>query len=196
MDAQALIVGFLDGTVPGERLQRALAERDDLERLLAEWDAPPSYVQPSGAFHYLLELDLLTPSGELNARGLLEAFLQHRGVAFDRSASEAATSRFDLLLDAQPRWLDLGDDYLASMLAELADLDGAALASAMRRMIKQRFRSLGNPPRWLQSPAWPIIQGTPAVFIGQLRTAGHDEACVYVFLDEASGEHITLVQVA
>lgn len=199
MEPLDLIVGYLDGAVSKDEFTRALYTNGDLERLLTEWDSPPAWVNPLTAFHRLLEVDFDSASDELNARDLLAAFIATRGIAADDKTSQVLRQRYDLLLRAQPRWLDAPERYLDSLLRELPEaLDERTTLQQLKAIINERFRFIDRPPRWLQSPEWLFTaNGHPALFIGQLKTLGrHDDAEVYVFLDEETGTHLTVVQVA
>jgi len=64
-----------------------------------------------------------------------------------------------------------------------------------------RFRSVSNPPLWIQNPDWQFANGRPMVFVGQINVPAqasqfHDDAHFYVFWDPDTGETKTLVQVA
>lgn len=63
------------------------------------------------------------------------------------------------------------------------------------------FRSIGNPPEWIQEAEWPTHDGKPMVFIGQISippTSGvfHDEGTILVFIDAESGVTTNIIQVA
>ncbi len=68
----------------------------------------------------------------------------------------------------------------------------------MMQEIQARYRCLGKPRRWLQSPKWLCQDGRPLVFVGQLDVGGlhHDDAQVYVFHDAQDGRYRTVEQCA
>jgi uncharacterized protein YwqG len=52
------------------------------------------------------------------------------------------------------------------------------LQSWLKEKIKTDFRYLKKQPKWLQSPEWPIGNGKPMVFLGQIDISelSHDNA--------------------
>jgi hypothetical protein len=64
------------------------------------------------------------------------------------------------------------------------------------------FRWVSGPPDWIHDAEWQFAEnGEPMAFVGQLSIpAGlgvfHDEACLFVFIDLASGEVKTITQVS
>lgn len=64
-----------------------------------------------------------------------------------------------------------------------------------------QFTSQPNYPLILdesQNPQWPIIDGEPYFFIGQLEfksiKAFHDNGIIYIFISNASGEIKNVIQ--
>jgi hypothetical protein len=74
------------------------------------------------------------------------------------------------------------------------------LSDAVRDSLVQ-FRSVSEPPSWIQNPDWQFADGRPMVFVGQIKVSAqagcfHDDASFYVFWDPETGETNTLIQVA
>jgi hypothetical protein len=70
----------------------------------------------------------------------------------------------------------------------------------LEEQVSKSFRSLMKPPEWLQSPEWPIFQGRPMLYVGQIDLPrgsnpilNHD-ASYYVFLDYETGSTQVVVQ--
>lgn len=63
------------------------------------------------------------------------------------------------------------------------------------------FRCVLERPEWLQTPEWPIFQGRPMIFIGQIHypfgsnQIFSNDSSYYVFLDFDTGTAKTVVQV-
>lgn len=79
---------------------------------------------------------------------------------------------------------------------------GTELRDWLRSRVKGAFRTVtGAPPRWIQNPQWPLCDGRPMTFVGEIELPAsarlfHDDAVFYVFLDEQTGETRALVQIA
>jgi len=74
------------------------------------------------------------------------------------------------------------------------------LIEAVRDSLNE-FRSISEPPSWIQNPDWQFANGHPMVFVGQINVSAqaghfHDDARFYVFWDPDTGEINSLVQVA
>jgi hypothetical protein len=168
------------------------------EVLLADDPNLPSttYVGPS-VFLYLLGLDWSDAGDVVNAQGALSSWLERHSIP--HTCSTEARELFGILLDAQPRWLDVDTKWLQDeILAKSGGLTGTKLKKWIREELLRRFRYVSKPPKWIQSPSWPIGPNGPLVFLGQLEVPKHfhDAAAVYVFHDPVSKECKTIVQVA
>jgi len=84
------------------------------------------------------------------------------------------------------------------LIAEAGNLQGAELKTWFKNEFRERFRFLSAAPKWVQSPCWPLHDGVPLVFLGQLSARGllHDDSQVCVFMHPDSAEIVTLVQSA
>jgi len=70
------------------------------------------------------------------------------------------------------------------------------LQSWLKEKIKTDFRYLKKQPKWLQSPEWPVENGKPMVFLGQIDISelSHDDAQAYLFFDEERKTFYTITQ--
>jgi len=75
--------------------------------------------------------------------------------------------------------------------------EGAELRKWSRERLVERFKCADKPPKWIQSPSWPMNENGPLVFLGQMdiKDYFHDSASAYVFYDPNSGEYETVIQV-
>ncbi|WP_338509919.1 hypothetical protein VRC22_24385 [Pseudomonas poae] len=71
------------------------------------------------------------------------------------------------------------------------------LQSWLKEKIKTDFRCHKTQPKWLQGPEWPIENGKPMVFVGQLDISelSHDSAQAYLFFDDDKKTFHTITQV-
>lgn len=194
--AQGFARAFLAGTLSDDAYLAELYEGTSLD-VLRDWSDAPAYTQgdPLG---FLLACDLGTPSGRLDTLHLLGEFLSVHGAPPDRTAEMRAGDEYDVLLAATPAWVDVPANLAADLLSDTASLGDRERVQVVRDRIRARFPSLGRPPRWLQSPAWPVIDQVPATFVGQLDlgTLRHDTSAVFVFLHRPSGQIVTVEQSA
>lgn len=186
---------FVSGKTPVLEFEQQLYNDPDIEALLSAESAPRYCQTGTTLFHYLIGLDLSDPGHVLSAQDVLVSLLQKHGVK--TVPSGAAAAEYALLLDAQPRWLDADAKFLASLLDAAPCLPAKQRKAWLRQRILELFKYTKQPPRWLQSPAWPIGDAGPLVFLGQFPVADyfHDEAAVYVFHDPAKDAFTTFVQV-
>lgn len=70
----------------------------------------------------------------------------------------------------------------------------------LRKKISAEFKSIGTRPKWLQSAEWPIVDGIPAFFIGQIdipldptTNLFHDTTSFYLFITDTI-ETVTVMQ--
>jgi hypothetical protein len=133
----------------------------------------------------------------VNAHGVLAEWLDRHGVP--HAPSTASRDLYDLLLQAQPGWLNVDSKYLQeAFLSRAGGRTGKELLQWLRGELRRAFRCVGQPPEWIQNPEWPIGPNGPLVFLGQLevRKYFHDVGAAYVFHDPKSGECTTVLQVA
>ncbi len=99
---------------------------------------------------------------------------------------------YPLGADTDPRFLAFASRGFAG--------DELAFVDHVRRHAPGWFMTMRERPDWLQEPAWPLRDGAPMVFVGQLErlpaeTGLHDSARYFVFWDPASGVTDTILQV-
>jgi hypothetical protein len=197
-NALAAIVGFVEGRVAPADLARMLEQIPECETLLADDPKlPPSTYVGRSVFLYLLGLDWTDPGAVLSAQGALSSWLERHSIP--HSLSKNPRELHALLLKTQPRWLDVDVGWLQrEVLAKSDGLIGGELKRWLSEEILRRFRYVSKPPKWIQSPAWPIGPNGPLVFLGQIDASAyfHEMAAVYVFHDPVSSECTTIIQVA
>ena len=134
----------------------------------------------------------------MNAVGGQTQFMDRRGIPYERVTDEYKRL-FEFVLDVQPEWLDVDSEFLKRTVMDKAppDLGKMAAKKWARERLREMFRCAAKPPRWVQSPAWPMRGDRPLVFMGQVTVEDyfHDRAVLYVFHDPETGEFETLAQV-
>ena len=203
MTALEMIIAFVEGRVSAAELQDALYQTTsdlgrELEALLTEDLRIPPYTNSGTLYLRLISGDLRKVGAQVNARAMLGRFLDLKGVK--HASDDRSDQLHSTLLSAQPRWVDVTADldFNARLQAVAGELAGPALRTWIKQEIQARYRCLGKPPRWLQSPKWLHDKGRPLVFVGQLDVGGlhHDDAQLYVFHDAQDGSYRTVVQCA
>ena len=189
------IVAFVEGRLPPPDFCEQLYNQPAFGDLLAdEAGAPPAFVI-EGTYVFVISQKFDDLVGVGAAQDALSAWLTRHGVSHGRD--EAANKLYDLMLTCQPSWLDIDGEYFNNLLAASEGRQGNELKTWLKAELRRRFVSVKRPPRWVQSPAWPIGPNGPLVFLGQLSVGEyfHDSGFVYVFLDPADGTCTTVVQV-
>lgn len=194
MNSIDIIKNYLEGSLSPQDFQKELYYNKDIENLLSEETQIPPYTNSQNVFLYLIEIDILLPSGEMDSKDLLAKFLTKKNVSF--SLNTDYKKKYDLFMKIEPRWLNLTEPYFQIIINKHKDKTGIELEKALKLEIKNDFRFLKSKPRWLQSPDWPTVENKPLLFIGQLDITqiSHDISYLYIFLDEKNNTYITFEQ--
>lgn len=198
MDIERHLIAFADGSLEPGEFRQALYNDSALERYLREAPAPEYAGGRRGDLYvYLLGLDYADPGDQLDAWGAVSWLLEEKGIPFHPTRRYEEFHR--LLLSVQPKWLKIPTEYFArSILPAAGGRSGQELAGWLRGEVERRFRFVSEPPKWVQSPAWPIGESGPLVFLGQFTVEHyfHDVACVFVFHCQETDSCTTVIQVS
>jgi len=97
-----------------------------------------------------------------------------------------------------PAWLDFDDcDIIHNVINSIEENQSQTnKRKEIRDMLLSIFKYEKRPPRWLQNPEWPIVDGKPALFISQDGDPNDltKDVITYFFSDVASNEKIIVVQ--
>jgi len=198
-EALQTALDFVEGRITGKEFEQKLYSDPAIETLFKDaslhWH--DTYIK-SNPYDFLIGLDYDSPGGVLNAQGAVEFFLTKRNISFKRTP--VYSEFYDLLLSAQPKWVHVDTTYLKDrILPEAGDRKGKPLKEWLKGRLKELFRFNKKPPKWIQSPKWPIGENGPMYFLGQIKIEDcelfHDEAAAYLFLDPISGATKTVIQV-
>jgi len=190
-----ILVDFVEGRTDGLELDGQLAQ-EEMQTLLATFENP-KYRNTSNHCRRLAKQDRTSIGGLLNSQGIVEDFLRKAEVNF--TPTTEYRDLFDLILDSQPDYLDAPEDFIVkNVLPKDTTLSKSAKKKAMKEAFKEHFRSVKKPPKWIQEPDWPIVDGTPLVFIGQVPIESielfHDTGAAYVFYEPRGGTFETIAQ--
>jgi hypothetical protein len=193
------IVDFVEGRMSGKDFEQRVYTDSALETLLKDetmsWRG--TYIE-TNPYDFIIALNYADPGNVLNAQGAMELYLTKRGVSFERT--ETYSDFYNLLLQAQPKWLDIDTLFLEEhVLPEAGDRVGRDLKKWLHGRLKELFRYQKQPPNWIQNPEWPINENGPMYFLGEIRIDDpelfHDRAAAFLFLDRKTGVTETVIQV-
>ncbi len=182
------IVAFVEGRISLPVFMRTLEQDQALQAILEKDIILRPYTDNGTLLLYILQQGPCALTAQINVRDVLSQFLLAKGRPHTADKGEAKLH--DLILSQKLDWLDLPAPFvrrLASMATGLPDQK--ATANMIKTEIKAFFRYLRKPPKWLQSPAWIVVDERPLVFVGQMDIGPlkHDVAQVYVFFDGGPG---------
>ena len=98
-----------------------------------------------------------------------------------------------------PKYIDPPMDFITEKVIPSDDtLTEAQKEKIIRERLKEHFRFMSKPPSWIQRPDWPIRNGKPLFFLGQIAVSApalfHDNGTVYLFYDSVDGTFVTVAQ--
>ena len=191
-----VLVSFAEGRLDGPALDAALAT-EEMKVLLSVFEEPR---YPALTNHYRRlhnKQDRTTLGGLVNSEGIIEDFLQKAEVVFHPAKRFGSIHR--LILKAVPAFLDPPLEFMTKNVVPLdSDLSDAQKTKLIKERLKEYFKYVDKPPKWIQNPDWPIRDGKPLVFVGQLSINApelfHDKGAAYLFFDPTKGDFETVAQ--
>jgi hypothetical protein len=195
MEKLSLIKGFVEDHVSIAQFCEALHNDPSFEVFFENSTPIPPYTSAGyGIYLYLLERNFKSINEIIDMKDLLSKFLNYKGI--EHNPDTSILNKYGSILKAQPKWLDLPPDYIGFLLKEAGNIDGKELVNWLKNIITERFIYISGPPRWLQSPNWPIENNTPLIYIGQLDISkvSHDTCNLYMFYNSAKKEFKQVIQ--
>jgi hypothetical protein len=196
LDVLNVLRQFAAGEIGPSEFRDRLYSNPGFESFLANDPnlGPANYVGRS-AYLFLLECDLDTTDGVLDAHGAICDFLDRNGYEHTRTSRYA--DFHDLVLQVSPGWVDPDLKFVQDLItSEAGGRTGDELKEWLAGKLLEKYRYVSKPPEWIQNPCWPHGATSPLVFLGQIEVAGyfHDFASVYVFHDPATGGCQSIIQ--
>ena len=114
------------------------------------------------------------------------------------SPNNADEKFFSFLCKIQPSWLEIEDeDFLLNIINSTPqNFNKNQKIKYCREKIKSLFKYENKPPKWLQNPEWPIVNGKPLIF--QYQTGDVDDQLVpliqYYFYNPDTNENTVITQ--
>ena len=194
MTAIEIIKQFVEGAISPKALEEKIYADPAVEALLRSENNLPAYVTEPDLYTYTISQNYQNLESIYNVQTLLSTVLSKKNIT--HTVEKKYENLFNLTLKVQPKWLSLPSDYLSKLVEERKNLSSKELQAWLKEKIKIDFRYLKVPPKWLQSPAWPMVDGKPMVFLGQLDISelSHDNAQAYLFFDEGKQSFYTVTQ--
>jgi hypothetical protein len=191
-----ILVSFAEGRLDGPALDAALAA-EEMKSLLSVFEEPR---YPALTNHYRRlhnKQDRTTLGGLVNSEGIIEDFLKKAEVVFHPAKRFGSIHR--LILKGVPEYLDPPLEFMTEKVVPLdSDLSDAKKTKLIKERLKEYFKYVDKPPKWIQSPDWPIRDGKPLIFVGQLSIDApelfHDKGAAYLFYDPAKEGFETVAQ--
>lgn len=193
---------FAEYTLPTREFENILYNDPDLKELL-ETKLPQTY-SLSGSYLYLLAVDYGNLR-EVNfkARGRVEEILRFLKVPF-QATRDKANGNEGLIQSCLPSYATL-DEHLQTYIIQsilpkikALNLPKNEEKSLLKEEIIQLFPYDRKPPKWIDNSEWPIVNGKPLYFLGQLQPSTKDfpehKTIFYVFLNMDSFETVTIFQ--
>jgi hypothetical protein len=195
MEKTTLIKDYVEGRISPVQFRDELYKDPSFEDYFKDSKPIPPYTSSGyGIYLYLLERDFKSITDIINTQDMLSQFLFSKGIT--NKPDTKILHKSDLISKAQPKWLDLAPDYIECLLNEAGNLEGKELTNWLKKAIAERFICISVPPKWLQSPNWPIENNTPLVFVGQLDISkiSHDTSYLYIFFNPMQKEYKQVIQ--
>jgi len=189
-----VIKNFVEAKITPREFEKLLQENQELIAVLEGDFSLPSYIEESDLYTFVIGQNYSNIEHVFNVQVLLSDFLKENSVKHERN--KRYEELFNVVLKVQPKWLNISFDYLSNLMNSAPLLNGKELQAWIKEEIKNEFRCLKSPPKWLQAPCWPLEDGKPLIFVGQLDAGDlmHDTSCVYVFFNPANNTFSTLTQ--
>ena len=144
--------------------------------------------------NYINIFDVKTSRGRLSIFGAVKQFLILKGCKI--TPTERYSKEFSFKLSIQPTYVSIEDEDFLNKIIESAPKDLSK--TDQKKWIKDKIKSLflfdTKPPRWIQEPEWPIVDGKPLVFMKQTKESLNDERVFYTFYNPESGKETIVTQ--
>lgn len=152
MDKIKTIIDFVEGKISPKEFEQDLYNDSTYETILDDRNEVQliQYITVN-TYYFVIEQNFDDPGGILNVHGALCQFLDRRNVAYQ--ATNEYSELFDLILNVQPKYLDINTVFFKKHLLDKApELSKPELKKWLKEQIKKLFIYVDKPPKWIQSP--------------------------------------------
>jgi hypothetical protein len=177
---------YLEAKVSDTFFFEEIYNSQDLQSILDNENDIPPYTNNGSLLLFLLSGNTKDLRFIINAKDALKQFLQKNKIDFHYS--EKNREIYNLILDVQPKWLDVQPDFFSDIIKNYNGENKKEIKEQMKERIQDSFISIKSKPKWLQNPNWPIEDGEPLIFIGELDMSDilHDTSKVFIFYSKKS----------
>ena len=186
-----LLLDFIEGRITPEDFRDILLCYEQLCNVIKEEHAAHKSI-PN--YNVISIIERLNPQKQNDADllfSIIEDVLIWREISFEKAQPEnkGGVSIPDVILSY------LADDLVAEnfvynkIIKHIpANITKSEEKKYCRKRQKELFRYEKNPPNWIQSSEWPIVNEKPMVFRKQLRNIEDEERMDFYFYDSDTGE--------
>lgn len=124
----------------------------------------------------------------------VKAYLFYEGYSY--VPTKKYEEEWSFRVGIQPSYVLIEDDEILNKYINEAPegLKKTEKKKWIKNRIKQDFKYDKTPPRWVQDPEWPIVDGIPLVFKKQSKMTLEDERVFYTFYHPETKEETVVIQ--
>lgn len=185
---------FVEGKMSMESFWNAFNESDEILKVLLN---DPNRKDLNSYFR----ADLLREHVDIHTAKGASGFYHRVYMYFFRNHIEVkATDQYQKayreLLEIQPDWLELDEEYLRQLLSEApTEFTKTKKKSWCKKEILRRFRYLKKPPQWIQFPQWMMTEDhQPMIFSHQSKPIPNSDCVTFYFIHPTTNETYLLNQ--
>lgn len=190
------LIEFVEGRMSFKEFQQNYETNKDYYRLLE--DAKPNddfqYQKNKSINQCLKFYKWSTALGKNVVHSYIVRYLKYYN--FEIQPTEEYLDKFKFISEIQPSYVDIEDEEFLNKIIE--ETPKEISKTNQKKWLKDRIRSIfrydSKPPRWIQDPEWPIVNGTPLVFKGQTKEKKDDERVYYYFYNPDTKEEKVIIQ--
>ena len=183
MNTLQLIKSFVEGSCEPSEFFEKLTTQKEIENFLSSETDIPSYASEGNDYLYLIGLDFSDFGDISSAQEILSFILKQKNI--EHRVDEKYAKIYKALLKTEPKWINIKINHYKELILEYQTNGTKGIEKYIKNNITPNYKYINNPPHWLQSPNWPLSNGTPLVFVGQIDISkiNHDTAQLYIFFD-------------
>lgn len=189
-----LIKAFLAGKISLNEFLEKLYVDTDLQELLEEEQNMKPFTNDGSLLLFFLNTSIHASGFEINARYALKEFLEKKNINFEFDTLSIEFG--DIVRSLLPKWLQVDVKYFEEIGATFDGNNKKDVKLMIKEKVSSDFKFIKSAPKWIQDQFWPLSEGKPMVFIGELDmgTLMHDTSRVFVFYDQSSNTFKNIVQ--
>lgn len=199
MDKKEIIkefVEFVEGKISFDEFEKKYETNPDYNKILDDKKPGEKFRCFSGMTvnEHMKLYKWSTTSGKLVVHRSVMFFLQYYNIPNNPTNIYQDEAQFKV--DIQPSYVNIEDENFLNEIIEKSPKNMSKTKQKIwiKERIKEMFKFDSKPPRWIQDPEWPIVDGKPLVFKGQTKEQKNDERVYYTFYDPEDGKETTIMQ--